>query len=190
MSHATSSNNGPIPLAKSLPPIKQRKYNAKLEEGINQEAGKGIKSLIRSKNLKRKADQEKISADIAYRSIKKSQGADGSGITSAKDATSNRTPSAERLREPLPSQGRKELINLVQEALQGSNHGETNGPTSKRKRVAATPGKAERKYVYPTPMPLHSSGIAIGGAGLLKSKGLLFWVTRSGRNCGFMFYWA
>ncbi|XP_016464884.1 uncharacterized protein LOC107787793 [Nicotiana tabacum] len=171
LSHATSSNNGPIPVAKSLPPIKQRKYIAKPEEGIKQEAGKGIKSLIRPKNLKRKADQEKISADIAYRSIKKSQGADGSGITSAKDATSNRTPSAERLREPLPSQGRKELINLVQEALQGSNHGETNGPTSKRKRVAATPGKAERKYVYPTPMPLHSSGIAIGGAGLLKSKG-------------------
>lgn len=172
LSHATSFNSGPIPLAKSLPPTKQRRNStAKLEEGINEEAAKGVKSLIRPKNLKRKADQEKVGTDIANRSIIKSQGADGSGITSVKDATSNRTPSAERLREPLPCQGRRELINLVQEALQGSNHVDTNGPTSKRKRVAATPGKVERKYVYITPMPLHSSGIAIGGAGLLKSKG-------------------
>ncbi|KAJ8556461.1 hypothetical protein K7X08_032213 [Anisodus acutangulus] len=171
-SHAASFDSGPIPLAKSLPPIKQRRYStAKLEEGVNEEAAKGVKPLIRSKNLKRKADQDKVGTDIAYRNIIKSQGADGSGITSAKDATSNRTPPAERLRQPLPSQGRKELINLAQEALQGSNHVHTNGPTSKRKRVAATPEKVERKSVYITPMPLHSSGIAIGGAGLLKSKG-------------------
>ncbi|XP_059275860.1 uncharacterized protein LOC132030302 [Lycium ferocissimum] len=157
-SHGASFNSGPIPLAKSLPPIKQRRYStAKVEEGINEEAAKGMKSLIRPKNLKRKADKQKV-------------GADGSGITSAKDATSNRTPSAERLREPLIYQGRKEYMNLAQEALQGSNHVDTNGPTSKRKRVAASPGKVERKY-YITPMPLHSSGIAIGGAGLLKSKG-------------------
>ncbi|WMV43509.1 hypothetical protein MTR67_036894 [Solanum verrucosum] len=170
-SHATSFNSDPISPAKSLPPIKQRRFSTvKLEEGINEEATKGAKSPIRSKNLKRKADQEKVGTDIAHRSIRKSQGADGSGVTSAKDATSNRTPSAERLREPLPCTGRKELINLVQEVRQRSSHVDTNGPTSKRKRVAATPGKVEKKY-YITPMPLHSSGIAIGGAGLLKSKG-------------------
>lgn len=144
---------------------------------------KGVKSPIQSKNLKRKAGQEKVGTDIAHRNIRKSQGADGSGITSAKDATSNRTPSAERLREPLPCTGRKELINLVQEVRQRSSHVDTNGPTSKRKRVAATPGRVEKKY-YITPMPLHSSGIAIGGAGLLKSKGLLFCVTSFGWNCG------
>lgn len=168
---ATSINSGPIPLTKSLPPIKQRNSTVKLEEDINAEPAKGVKSILRSKNLKRKAEKEKVGTDIAYRSIIKSKGADGSGITSAKDATSNRTPSAERLREPLPCHGRKELINLAQEACQRSNHVNTSGPTAKRKRVAATPGKVDNKYVFITPMPLHSSGIAIGGAGLLKSKG-------------------
>lgn len=169
-SHATSFDSDPISLANSRPPIKQRRNSTvKLEEGINEEAAKGVKSPIQSKNLKRKAGQEKVGTDIAFRSILKSQGADGSGITSTKDATSNRTPSAERLREPLPCTGRKELINLVQEARQRSSHIDRSGPTSKRKRVAATPGNVEKYYI--TPMPLHSSGIAIAGAGLLKSKG-------------------
>ncbi|KAF3649350.1 putative vesicle-associated protein 2-1-like [Capsicum annuum] len=170
--HTTSFSGDPIPLAKSLPPIKQRNSTIKLGEDINEEAGKGVKSLIRHKNVKRKADQDKVGSDIAYRSIIKSKCADGSGITSAKDATSNRTPSAERLREPLPRLGRKALIDIAAEVVhQHPNNVDTKGPTSKRKRVAATPGKVENKYVCITPMPLHSSGIAIGGAGLLKGKG-------------------
>lgn len=102
----------------------------------------------------------------------KSQGADGSGITSAKDATSTRTLSAERLREPLPSHGRRELLSLVQEALQGGNHESVGAPKSKRKRVAALAGDAGSTLLHITPMPLHANGLAIRGAGL-KSKGSL-----------------
>ncbi|KAL0296319.1 UNVERIFIED_CONTAM: Cell division cycle 7-related protein kinase [Sesamum radiatum] len=131
--------------------------------------GKVSKSLLPPGNLKNKVDKAKV--DTSSRNIIKSQGADVSGITSAKDATSTRTPSAERLREPLPSQGRKELISLVQEALQGGNHVSVKAPISKRKRVAAHPGDTDSKFLYPTPMPLHANGIAIGGAGLVKSKG-------------------
>uniref|UniRef100_A0A5B6ZK22 non-specific serine/threonine protein kinase n=1 Tax=Davidia involucrata TaxID=16924 RepID=A0A5B6ZK22_DAVIN len=166
-------NHVPVPHAKSLPPTKSRKLaTAKFLEEVNQEAGKGSRSLSLPKNLKKKAvDQAKASIDLGSRSKIKSQGADGSGITSAKDATSTRTPSAERLREPMPSQGRKELISLVQEAMQGPNHETVSVPASKRKRVAAPPGKVDRKLVYLTPMPLHYTGIAVAGAGLQSNKG-------------------
>ncbi|KAF9689754.1 hypothetical protein SADUNF_Sadunf01G0125100 [Salix dunnii] len=96
---------------------------------------KGFKSTLEAKNVKRKA----------VGNIMKSQGADGSGITSVKDATSARTPSAERLKEPLPSQA------------------------SMRKRIAA-PGKVDGRHIYVTPMPLHSTGITVAGIGLVKNK--------------------
>ncbi|KAJ0482933.1 putative protein kinase Group-Pl-2 family [Helianthus annuus] len=100
--------------------------------------------------------------------VMKSQGADGSGITSAKDATSSKVPSGERFREPIPCKGRQEYLNLVQEALQSPAHEATvtSTPVSKRKRVAAPPAKLDSKFLYLTPMPLQS----IGG-GLLKNKG-------------------
>lgn len=160
----------PLYRTKSLQPGKDRKLtDTKSPEAVNYNAGKGSKSLLPPGNLKRKVNQAKGFTDTSSRNIIKSQGADVSGITSAKDATSTRTPSAERLREPVPSQGRKELINMVQEALQGGNHESLNAPTAKRKRIAAPPQETDRKFFYPTPMPLHASGVAIGGAGLLKS---------------------
>ncbi|XP_019190689.1 PREDICTED: uncharacterized protein LOC109185165 [Ipomoea nil] len=173
LEQATGFDETPLSLNKSLPPIKSRRFpNMKLLETVNQEAAaKGIKRTLQPKNTKVKGGLEKVHPDIGSRNIIKSQGADGSGLTSTKEPTSTRTPSAERLRQPLPCHGRKELISLAQEALQGANHREVKGPTSKRKRIAAPPGKEDRQFVYVTPMPLHSSGIGIRGAGLLKSKG-------------------
>ena len=88
----------------------------------------------------------------------------------------SRTSLSKKLREPLPCQGRKELISLAQEVIQNPNHELSRGPASKRKKVVASPGKEEKvdkKFVYISPMPLHAVGIAIAGAGLLKNKGKL-----------------
>lgn len=93
------------------------------------------------------------------------------GVTSTKDVTSTRTPSAERLREPLPCIGRKELISLVQDALQSPYNEVVNANSSQRKRVLAPHDKVGRESVYLTPMPLHSTGAAVAGVGLLKTKG-------------------
>lgn len=156
---------------KSLP-VKNRNFpNNKFPEAISQNAGKGMNPLLPPSNLKRNIGQAKVFTDTCSRNNIKSQGADGSGITSTKDPTSTKTQSAERLREPIPNQGRKELINLVHEALQGGNNESVNAPTSKRKRVAAAPANSDGKFFYPTPMPLHASEMMIGGAGLLKNKG-------------------
>ncbi|KAL1568957.1 non-specific serine/threonine protein kinase [Salvia divinorum] len=138
---------------------------------VNKNVGKVCRSLLHPGNLKRKVDKEKVNTEASSRNLIKSQGADGSGITSAKDATSTRTLSAERLREPLPFRGRKELLSLVHEAMQGGNHESVDAPKSKRKRVAAPAGDVGRKLLYVTPMPLHANGNAICGAGLLKTKG-------------------
>ncbi|XP_042022649.1 uncharacterized protein LOC121769931 [Salvia splendens] len=140
---------------------------------VNKNVGKLRRFLLPPGNLKRKVDKAKVITEASSRNLIKSQGADGSGITSAKDATSTRTVSAERLREPLPCHFniRKELLSLAQEAVQVGNHGSADAPKSKRKRVAAPAGDVGRKLLYVTPMPLHASGNAICGAGLLKTKG-------------------
>ncbi|KAJ9536886.1 hypothetical protein OSB04_029619 [Centaurea solstitialis] len=152
----------------SLPPTKSRKYTS--SKAL--EAGAHSKSLLLHKNLKRKAGELKDHKDMNMQSVMKSQGADGSGITSTKDATSTRVPSAERLREPIPCKGRKELLNLVHEAMQAPDHEAISTPTSKRKRVAAPPAaKSDKKFIYMTPMPLQSTGVAVAGSGLLKNKG-------------------
>ncbi|KAL6536516.1 hypothetical protein OROGR_013088 [Orobanche gracilis] len=161
----------PIPQTDSLPPARSRKpITTRFSEAVNKNAGKVRTSILPPGNLKKKVDKAKFFTEASSRNVIKSQGGDGSGITSAKDATSNKTQSAERLREPIPSQGRKELLSLVQEALHGGNYEFVTAPISKRKRVAASPGDAER-FLYPTPMPLQANGIAIRGTGLLKSKG-------------------
>ncbi|XP_058085691.1 uncharacterized protein LOC131233107 [Magnolia sinica] len=138
-------------------------------ESVGKGASKDSKSPLETKNIKK--NHLKAFPEGGSRNLYRSQGADCSGVNSAKDATSTRTPSVERLREPVPCQGRKELINLVQEALQSPNHEAVTLPVSQRKRVAAPPGKVDRKLVYLSPMPLHSSGITVAGAGLLKKKG-------------------
>ncbi|CAO2819447.1 unnamed protein product [Amaranthus hypochondriacus] len=127
--------------------------------------------VLESKSLKKKpVDKLKAYEDLGRCNPLTSQGAEGSGLTSAKDL-STRTPSVERLREPLPCKGRKALINIAQEAMQSPNHGAPKAPTSNRKRVAASPGITDRKLFHPTPTPLHSSGIAISGAGSLNNRG-------------------
>ncbi|CAK7356278.1 unnamed protein product [Dovyalis caffra] len=148
--------------AKYVPPSKSRRFpGTKFLDAVDLGAIKGLKSTLEAKNVKRKP----------VRNTMKSQGADGSGITSIKDATSARTPSAERLKEPLPCQGRKELISLLHEAMQSPNHEASSVPASMRKRIAAPPGKVDGRHIYLTPMPLHSTGIAVAGIGLVKNKG-------------------
>ncbi|CAN6486737.1 unnamed protein product [Victoria cruziana] len=87
----------------------------------------------------------------------------------AKEGTSTRT-SGERTRQPLPCQGRKELLNMVQEAMQGP-HQLTTVPSSQRKRVPAPIGKMDREFIFLSPMPVHSNGVAVSGSAPFKSKG-------------------
>ncbi|CAL9156934.1 unnamed protein product [Musa hybrid cultivar] len=96
-----------------------------------------------------------------------SQAADVSGVTSAKDPTSART---DKLKQPIPCKGRKELINFLHEAMQTPSPKGEAVPTSQRKRVAAPLGKMERKPVIPTPMPLHYGGIPVAGSGTCSNK--------------------
>ncbi|KAI4372420.1 hypothetical protein MLD38_010654 [Melastoma candidum] len=152
-----------LPDAKSLSSMK----NANLTGGRSLnfqkwEEGKGSK-LLEIQNFKRKdLHQVKSSNKLSNRNTVRSQGADGSGITSARDA-SNMTPSGERMREPMPRQGRKELISLLHEAMR-TNQEVSSIPAPMRKRVAAPPGKLEGKHVMISPMPLHLKGIPVPGA--------------------------
>ncbi|KAK8703206.1 hypothetical protein V6N13_021532 [Hibiscus sabdariffa] len=148
--------------------------NIKSREGINIEATKGSRLTLEPKNTRKTTVQRKAPHnDLSSWNKINSQGADGSGITSAKDA-SGRTPSAERLREPLPCQGRKELISLAQEAMQTPKPGASHVPAPMRKRVAASPAKMDRQVLHPTPMPLNSTSLALSGVGLSKNKGKYF----------------
>ncbi|KAL9387510.1 hypothetical protein Peur_020634 [Populus x canadensis] len=157
-----SFNNVAVSNAKYIPPSKSRRFpGTKFLDAVDVGAIKGWNSTLEAKNVKRKPD----------RSSMKSQGADGSGVTSVKDATSARPPSAERLKEPLPCQGRKELISLLHEAMQSPNHEASSVPASMRKRIAAPPGKIDGRHIYLTPMPLHSTDITVAGIGLVKNKG-------------------
>ncbi|KAK9203399.1 hypothetical protein WN943_013653 [Citrus x changshan-huyou] len=161
-----SFNQATLPGTKYVPPVNGRKVpGAKSLVAVKQDTRKG--SNLEPKDLKRKVvRQTNVHNDLGSRNIINSQGADGSGITSAKEATSTRTP-AERLREPLPCQGRKELISLLQKALRNPNYEASDCPAPRRKRVVAPPGKVGKELVYITPMPLHSNGIAVAGAGLM-----------------------
>ncbi|XVF13468.1 hypothetical protein REPUB_Repub08aG0210300 [Reevesia pubescens] len=155
--------------AKAIHPANSSKFlNTKSREGIKKEATKSSRLTLEPKNTK-KTGQRNAHNDLSSWN-KISQGADGSGITSAKDVSA-RTPSADRLREPLPCQGRKELISLVQEAMQSPNHGVSDVPAPMRKRVAASPGKVDRQFDHPTPMPLSSTSFGISGVGFTKNKG-------------------
>ncbi|KAJ0961851.1 hypothetical protein J5N97_029679 [Dioscorea zingiberensis] len=121
-----------------------------------------------SKNMKKysKGQVDKFAVNDC-KSKYGSQAADVSGVTSAKDPTSTRT-SGDRLKQPIPSKGRKELINFVHEAMQVPNHKavSTSIPVSHRKRVTVPMGKIDSRGLMPTPMPLHP-----GGIGKLKREG-------------------
>ncbi|XP_030493997.2 uncharacterized protein LOC115709888 isoform X1 [Cannabis sativa] len=135
---------------------------------VNQGGTVDLKPSHEHKNsVKRKA-----LTDLSNFNKLKSQGADGSGITSAKDAAGARTPSAERTREPLPSLGRKELLSLVQNVMRSPNNDDDlKTSVSQRKRIAAPSCKMERKNFYTSPMPLYSNGVPVVDAALLKGKG-------------------
>lgn len=160
-----------IVTAKAIPPANGSKFlNAKSTEGINLEEAKRSRLTLEPKNMKKTTGQRKAHNDLSSWNKINSQGADGSGITSAKEV-SGKTPSAERHREPLPCQGRKELLSLVQEAMQSAKHGVSHVPAPMRKRVAASPGKIDRQVLHPTPMPVNSTFFAISGVGSAKNKG-------------------
>ncbi|KAM4072294.1 hypothetical protein ACB094_11G127600 [Castanea mollissima] len=161
-SHNVSIDHVPLPHSKSAPSIK----DDKLVRGnfIAPKQGVSVNSRPThepNKNLMKRAIGGPLNnhCDLPVGNLFKSQGADGSGITSTKDATSTRIPSTERLREPLPFLGRKELISLVRDAVQS--------PGSQRERAAAPPDKIDSKIAYLSPMPLQSAG-----AQLLKSTGV------------------
>lgn len=100
------------------------------------------------------------------------QAADVSGVTSAKDPTSTKT-SLDRLKQPMPYKGRKELMNFLHDAMQSPDKNTSTAPVSQRKRVAAPLGNVDQKLFILTPMPLCSGGSAIAGSGMLNSKGVL-----------------
>lgn len=165
ISHVTVSNSKYVPSTRIRKTLGPTSFNA-----INQEATKGLKATIEVKNQGKKAvNRTKTQNGLNGWNIRKSQGPDGSGITSAKDVT---THSAERLRQPLPCQGRKELINYLQEAMHGPNYEASSVPANIRKRVAAPQRKVDERRIYLTPMPLHSTGNGTPGACLIRNKGL------------------
>jgi cell division control protein 7 len=78
----------------------------------------------------------------------------------SKDITSGRTLFKEAVREPLPTQGRKELLNLVQEARQNSQQQTAPFPVCHRKRIAAPQGRLQKdtgKNLHVSPMQLNSN---------------------------------
>lgn len=115
--------------------------------------------------------QPKTKNDRGSGKILKSQGAEGSGVTSAKDVTSTRTSYPEKIRETYPSLRRKQLINCLQETLLGPNQEAQSIPAPMRKRIPAPRGKVENELAYVTPMPLNSTGVDVTGAAFLKNKG-------------------
>uniref|UniRef100_A0A5B7BJ09 non-specific serine/threonine protein kinase n=1 Tax=Davidia involucrata TaxID=16924 RepID=A0A5B7BJ09_DAVIN len=172
LSYTVSFDHVPHPHFKSASSIKDKKIEkGKSLEAVNKGARVHSKPTLELQNMKKRTTVGSLKAypDLHDKNVLRSQGAEGSGITSTREVTSTRTPSAERLREPLPSIGRKELISLVQDVMQSPNHDAVNIP-SQRKRVAAPPNNVDR-IVYLSPMPLHSTGVAVSGSGLLKSKG-------------------
>ncbi|XP_028772883.1 cell division cycle 7-related protein kinase [Neltuma alba] len=148
---------------------KCRKFpNVNFLEAANQQITNASKSILDPKDSRRKAvAQSKTKNDRGSGQVMKSQGADGSGVTSAKDVTSARTSLEKRLSLVRPR--RKELINILQETLLGPNQELSNTPM--RKRVPAPRNKMESEHVYISPMPLNSIGNDATGAGFLKSKG-------------------
>ncbi|KAJ1415423.1 Serine/threonine-protein kinase, active site [Sesbania bispinosa] len=157
------SGSAPVAQDKSLGGSKSLTFNKRDSADYRK-----FSDLNRHVKEKAYAGHLKNCPDQAGGSLLRAQGTDGSGITSARDVTSTRTASAERLREPLPFRGRKELISLVQNSMQCANTSSIKGPSSQRKRVTAPSGKVDGKIAYLTPMPLHSSTVA---AALLRSKG-------------------
>ncbi|ESQ55741.1 hypothetical protein EUTSA_v10024346mg [Eutrema salsugineum] len=149
--------------ATDLPTASKKHHTLiKSPDTTNRVTNKSSQKTLAPNSLKKAAGKIRAQTDMSRWERFNSQGAEGSGLTSAKDVTSTRNhPSGEKRREPLPCHGRKELLNFLQETMSGSipNHEvSSKAPTSMRKRVAAHPGKAEKQLLHLTPMPLRSNG--------------------------------
>ncbi|XP_061998260.1 uncharacterized protein LOC133715673 isoform X1 [Rosa rugosa] len=155
----------PLPQSKSALPNREKRF-------VRSDLVDPKKTVDPNRNVRKRAQVGPLNNDpkMSVGNKFKSQRADGSGITSTKDAT-DKTPSTERVREPLPCLGRKELISLAQDVILSPVHDVLKSPASKRKRIAASPGKIDSKLFYTTPMSLNFTGAAISSANLLKSKG-------------------
>ncbi|KAM0897332.1 hypothetical protein ACQ4PT_022621 [Festuca glaucescens] len=131
------------------------------------EAAAGSKQPLGSK--RKRSNKIPVCSDprVDNKSMYASQAADGSGVTSAKDATSTKA-SLDRLNQPL-YKGQKELMNLNE--VQSPNQNTPAAPVSQRKRVAAPVGSVDQNLFVLTPMPLRSGGSAVAGSGLFNSKG-------------------
>ncbi|KAH0465742.1 hypothetical protein IEQ34_005845 [Dendrobium chrysotoxum] len=166
-------NPNSLPETKSRSIIHSRKFiGHTLLENAKKETANESKKVLTSKSSKKKAQTGDIDGfPIVDRSKQVSQTADGSGLTSTKDQTSNRTP-VDWLKQPIPCKGRKELINFVHKAMHSPQNLKpvSNGPSSQRKRVAAPMTKTDTRLLILTPMPLHSGGNPVAGAGILRNK--------------------
>lgn len=157
----------------SGPAVKEKKNFRGFASLSRGETEKSKQPGEHEKNLKKRVYVPlKKYPDMRVGSAVRSQGADGSGITSAKEVTSARTFSTENMREPLPSQGRKELLSLVQNALRNADHATQNSSDLRRKRIAAPPGKEDNNIIHPSPMLVHCTGISVAGSRVLRTKGL------------------
>ncbi|XP_051144396.1 uncharacterized protein LOC127260611 isoform X2 [Andrographis paniculata] len=168
------NNQSPKSHSKPLPSENIKLLNTRIPDAVNKNTGKVSKSVLLPVGLKKRVGKATAITDSSSKNSIKSHGADVSVITSARDVSSTRTSSAERLKEPLPqlvsSRGREELVRMLQEAMHGGSHTSSIAATSKRKRVAAPPADAKRKCFYPTPMPLYSNGLPVGTTGLPDGK--------------------
>ncbi|WOL07624.1 hypothetical protein Cni_G16369 [Canna indica] len=162
----------PLPNVKSAL-LKQGKRVIKddiLDYG-SKEATNDLKRLP-TKNMRKRSEKNPLDIVSKIDSRNRcggSQAADASGITSAKDPTSTKTP-IEILKQPIPYKGRKELLNFLHETMHTPKQKGAIAPASQRKRVAAPLGKVDRRLVMLTPMPLHYGGNAVAGAGMLNNK--------------------
>ena len=135
-------------------------------EATNQQSNNASRSNLDLKDNRRKVGVQSKTKDRSSGQKIKSQGADGSGVTSAKDVTSARTSFEKRVTLVKPM--RKELISILQEAMSGPKQQPPNTPM--RKRVPAPRYKMENEYVYISPMPLNSMAGDATGAGSLKGN--------------------
>ncbi|XP_038876183.1 uncharacterized protein LOC120068469 [Benincasa hispida] len=171
-SHHAFLDHVPVPHSVSGSAVKEKKNLRGFVSVSRGETGKSKQPGELKKNLKKRVYVPlKKYPDMHGGSAVRSQGADGSGITSAKDVTSARTFSTENMREPLPCQGRKELLSLVQNALRNADHAPQNSSDLRRKRIAAPPDKEDNNIIHPSPMLVHCTGISLAGSRVLRTKG-------------------
>ncbi|KFK22252.1 hypothetical protein AALP_AAs66747U000600 [Arabis alpina] len=174
--HQKYRRNGKSKAATDLPATsKKHQTLVKSHDVTNRVANKSSQITLAPNSLNKTSGKIRGRTDMSRWDRLNSQGAEGSGLTSAKDVTSTRNnPSGEKRREPLPCHGRKALLNFLQETMSGpvkNQEVSSKGPTSMRKRVAALPGKAEKEVLYLTPMPLRSNGRLEAGDASQKRDG-------------------